>query len=161
MRIIDLTQQATRALELEHGPIHAEIRGDGEALWFIEVAARSIGGYCSKVLRFEGGLTLEDIIIRHALAPDDPLPDLEPGAAGVLMMQARQSGRFVEIHGLDAVSELPEIDEVVISVHAGQKLTPLPDGFLYLGFVFARAATAEAAEQSLRKADELLGIVVE
>ena len=36
----------------------------------LEVAARPIGGLCSRVLRFEPGFSLEKIILRHALGED-------------------------------------------------------------------------------------------
>ena len=49
------TQAATRALGLTEGPVHAELRvRDGRA-WVIEVAARSIGGLCSRTLEFGTG----------------------------------------------------------------------------------------------------------
>ena len=41
----------------------------------LELAARSIGGLCSRTLRFGTGLTLEDIILRRAL--DLPIASLE------------------------------------------------------------------------------------
>ena len=38
------TEQAARALGLEHGPLHAELRINQAGPWILEVAARSIGG---------------------------------------------------------------------------------------------------------------------
>lgn len=38
------TARAARALGLEHGPIHAELRIDSEHAWILEIAGRSIGG---------------------------------------------------------------------------------------------------------------------
>lgn len=160
-RLEAMTQSATRALGLRHGPIHAELRGEGDTLWFIEVAARSIGGYCSKVLRFSGDLSLEDVILRHALEPESRLPDRDQRASGVMMLQAPRPGRFVEARGVDAATRLPGIDEVIISSHAGERLNPLPQGFLYLGFIFARGASAEAVEASLRAAEKTLEFVID
>jgi biotin carboxylase len=160
-RIEATTQAATRALGLRHGPIHAELRGEGDRLWFIEVAARSIGGYCSKVLRFSGALSLEDVILRHALAPDALLPEREDTAAGVMMLQAPRAGRFVETKGLDEAARLPGIEEIIVSSHAGERVTPLPEGFLYLGFIFARGTSAGAVESALRAAAQRLDFVIE
>ena len=35
----------------------------------LELAARSIGGLCSRALRFGAGISLEEVILRHALRP--------------------------------------------------------------------------------------------
>jgi hypothetical protein len=42
--IIRCTEQATQALGLVHGPLHAELRINQEGPWLLEVAARAIGG---------------------------------------------------------------------------------------------------------------------
>ena len=62
-----VTARAARALGLREGPIHAELRVDGERVGVLELAARSIGGLCSRALRFGAGVSLEQVILRHAL----------------------------------------------------------------------------------------------
>ena len=47
----------------------------------LELAARSIGGLCSRSLRFGVGVSLEEVILRHALGL--PLGDLAPRGGGV------------------------------------------------------------------------------
>jgi hypothetical protein len=49
---------------------------------------------------------------------------------------------------------------VVIAVREGYELVPLPEGDSYLGFIFARAATPERAEEALREAHARLRVVV-
>src|SRR5436190_12165717 len=46
------SRDATRALGLAHGPIHAEFRISDDSVWPIEVAARPIGGLCARALWF-------------------------------------------------------------------------------------------------------------
>lgn len=148
------------ALGLRDGPVHAELRGSDGDWRLIEIAARSIGGLCSKVLRFDGGRSLEDVIVAHALGFIDRAPPLQDGAAGVMMMQAPARGRFERVDGADAARAVPGIDEVIISAHPGREITPLPEGFLYLGFIFARARTADAVEAALREAFARMTIVM-
>ena len=62
-----VTARAARALGLREGPVHAELRVDGERVSVLELAARSIGGLCSRALRFGAGVSLEQLILRHAL----------------------------------------------------------------------------------------------
>jgi biotin carboxylase len=52
------TAAATRAMGLDSGPIHAELRVNDEGAWVIEVAARAIGGRCSRALKLNGGQSL-------------------------------------------------------------------------------------------------------
>lgn len=155
-RIEQVTRSAIRAIGLRHGPVHAELRGSGDHIWFIEAAARSIGGYCSRALRFEGGLGLEDLIIGHALSPQHPPPARESSAAGVLMMQAPTRGIFREARGLEEARAIPGIDEVIMTAHPHQVMDPLPEGFLYVGFVFASGNTPEDVETALRRADRTI-----
>src|SRR5438094_926876 len=61
------TTAACAALGLTEGPVHAELRVHDDGPWVLEIAARSIGGLCSRTLRFGTGMTLEEIILRHAL----------------------------------------------------------------------------------------------
>src|SRR5439155_683340 len=50
--IVECGQAAVAALGVREGPIHAELRYNAGGPWLIELAARSIGGRCSAVLRF-------------------------------------------------------------------------------------------------------------
>ena len=66
----DAVQRASTAVGLSEGPVHAELRiHNGEAR-IIEIAGRSIGGLCSRVLEFGLGMSLEELILRHALGLD-------------------------------------------------------------------------------------------
>jgi biotin carboxylase len=87
---------AAAALGLRDGPVHAELRVDrvqgAHRAWMIEIAARSIGGLCSRTLSFGTGMSLEEIILRHAL--DLPIASLvrERQAAGVMMIPIPNGG---------------------------------------------------------------------
>ena len=47
----------------------------------LEVAARPIGGLCSKALRFGAGMPLEELLLRHAIGED--VAGSAPGGCGV------------------------------------------------------------------------------
>ena len=47
--------RAARALGLRTGPVHAELRVTGTGPAMLELAARPIGGLCSRALQFPGG----------------------------------------------------------------------------------------------------------
>src|SRR5690606_37653673 len=105
-----------------------------------DVAARSIGGLCSRALRFGAGISLEEVILRHALRL--PLGDLgrEAGASGVMMLPIPRSGTLRAVHGQDAARAVPDVVGLEISIPAGRPVVALPEGDRYLGFLFARGA---------------------
>src|SRR5260370_34524455 len=87
-QILETTARAARALGLTDGPIHAELRIN-RGIWMLEVAARSIGGLCSRTLRFGSGISLEELILRHAAGLPMPSHERERAAAGVMMLPIR------------------------------------------------------------------------
>lgn len=151
-RVAAVTGQAASALGLTEGPIHSELRLNPEGVWPIEVAARSIGGLCSRTLRFGTGMSLEELILRHALGRDVGEIERGGGAAGVMMIPIPKAGVLEAVGGLEAARAVSGVEEVTISAHLGQRLVPLPEGSRYLGFLFSRAESPERAEAALREA---------
>jgi biotin carboxylase len=149
--IIETTQKAVRALGLTHGPVHAEMRHNESGVWMLEVAARPIGGMCSQCLRFDRGISLEELIIRHALGENVGEVRREACAAGVMMIPIPKNGIYAGVRGIEDASAVPGIDGVMITAKQGQRLLKLPEGASYLGFLFARGNLPEEVESSLRE----------
>ena len=154
------TERAAAALGLTEGPLHAEMRVHRRGITFLEVAARSIGGLCSRTLRFGTGMSLEEVILRHALGLP-PGAARESSAAGVMMIPIRKAGTLSRVTGLEEARAVPGIVEATITLRLGQEMVPLPEGWRYLGFLFSRAGTPEEAERSLREAFARLSFEVE
>jgi hypothetical protein len=152
-------EAACHAYGLCEGPVHAELRlSEGDA-WIMEVASRTIGGDCARLLRFGTGHGLEELVL--AQAAGHPLPAVpEQGGAGVLMIPIPRHGILRRVEGVLAARRVRFIEDVEISRREGYELVPLPEGASYLGFIFARAPTPEQAEQALREAHGKLNIVV-
>src|SRR5262245_60461731 len=93
------TRWAARALGLTEGPVHAELRVNAAGPWVIEIAARTIGGLCSRTLRFGAGVTLEEMVVRHALGIETDSLDREAQAAGVMMIPIPGGGVFRQVRG--------------------------------------------------------------
>jgi biotin carboxylase len=150
------TRWAARALGLTEGPVHAELRVNERGPWVVEIAARTIGGLCSRTLRFGAGITLEELVVRHALGIEQDSLDRERQSAGVMMIPVPGGGLFRAVRGREAARAVPGVEDVIITAHPGQELVPLPEGSRYVGFVFARAASPEAVEGALREAHRCL-----
>lgn len=159
-RVVTAVEEAAAALGLVEGPVHAEVRVGEDGVWLLELAARSIGGLCARTLRFGAGISLEEVILRHALGL--PLEDLSRAetASGVMMLPIPQAGRLVAVRGQDAATLVPGVVGLDISVTPGSEVRPLPEGNRYLGFLFARGDTPERVEDTLRTAYRHLEVVV-
>ena len=148
----ETVERAVRALGLYHGPFHAELRFNESGIWMVEVAARPIGGLCSKALRFGAGLPLEELVLRHAIGEDIAALQPADAASGVMMIPIPRAGVYEDVAGLAEARAVDGVDDVIVTAKVGQMLTPLPEGASYLGFIFARGADPAEVETALRRA---------
>jgi hypothetical protein len=163
--MLDAVAAATRALGLTHGPVHAECRVHDGRVHVLEVAARPIGGLCSRALRFHGAgrhdVSLEEVLLRHAVGEDITAFEREPPASGVMMLPIPRRGVFRGAARIDEARAVPGIDDVRITAKPGAVLVPLPEGRSYLGFLFARGDSAAGVEEALREAHRRLRFTIE
>ncbi len=153
--------ETARALGLRHGPVHAELRLNHDGAWVIEIAPRSIGGLCSRTLRFGAGISLEELILRHSVGMSIDELARESAAAGVLMIPIPQAGLLKEVLGISEAEAVDGIEGVTISIPRGNDIVPLPEGRRYLGFIFARGESPDGVEAALREAHRRLDLVIE
>jgi biotin carboxylase len=159
-RIAACAAAAARALGLREGPVHAELRFNDDGPWVIEIAGRSIGGLCSRTLRFDDEVSLEEMILRHSLGMETDSLVREARSAGVMMIPIPAAGNLWEVRGREEAERVAVIEEVVITVPPGGEVVPLPEGTRYLGFIFARGDTPERVEAGLREAHGRLEFVI-
>ena len=160
-RIRHEVAQACRAAGLATGPVHAEMRVNERGIWLLEIAARSIGGLCARVLRHSLGMSLEELILRQLVgepvAQSHAIAEVAGGdgagdASGVMMIPIPRRGIYHGVEGLAAAQSVPGVTGVTITAQPGQIVAPPPDAASYLGFIFARASTPADAEAALRSA---------
>ena len=158
-RIRHEVARACRAAGLATGPVHAEVRVNEHGIWLLEIAARSIGGLCGRVLTPALGMSLEELILRSSVAKPlaEPLAVAsEGGAAGVMMIPIPRRGIYHGLEGLAAAQLVSGVTGVTITAEPGQIVAPPPDGASYLGFIFARASIPADVETALRIAHRSL-----
>jgi biotin carboxylase len=159
---VAVVDQACRALGLRHGPVHAEFRVSPEGIFVLEIAARPIGGLCSRVLRFgDDEVSLEEVLLRHAGgAPVEGIAR-ESRAAGVMMIPIPGRGLLKRVDGLDRAQAVPLVESVQITAKPDQLLEPLPEAGSYLGFIFARGESRSEVDAALREAHARLRFVIQ
>src|SRR3712207_9535085 len=89
-----------------------------------EMAGRSIGGLCSTVLEFGAGLSLEELILRHAVGL--PLPSLERSrdAAGVMMIPIPKGGILRGVTGVEEALATPRSEERRVGKECRSRWSP-------------------------------------
>ena len=153
-------QKACRTLGLMHGPIHAEVRVNKDGLYVLEVAARPIGGLCSRALQNACGVALEEILLRHSLGWPIDWEAMSHKASGVMMIPIPQAGILQRVEGVCEARRLDKVEDVVITAKLRQFLVAPPEGDSYLGFVFSKGDTPEEVEERLRSAHKLLRFTI-
>ncbi len=151
-------QKACNAYGLTTGAIHAECRIDNEnKVWILEIASRTIGGDCARILD-NGTFGIEELAI--SLAIDEPLEVITPEQArAVMMIPIREKGLLRRVEGLLEANRIEHIDKIDIIIREGHELIPLPEGNQYLGYIFASAETSELATTAIREAYQQLRFI--
>ena len=168
LAIVNAIADAARAIGLHHGPVHAECRVNDRGVYVLEVAARPIGGLCARALRFvrntsrvdeslqipnpESPITLEELLLRHALGESPEGWKREAQASGVMMIPIPRRGILRAVEGTRAARAVRHVDDLRITAKMEQLLVPLPEGASYLGFIFAGAGRPDDVETALRAA---------
>ena len=154
--IREVAERAAAAIGLRRGPVHVELRLNGEGAFPIDIAARTIGGHCARALRFDVGgepgaaASLEEIVLRQAAGLSLERLEREAPASGVMMIPTPGAGRLHAVHGLAEARAVPLVWEVTMVTPPGQTFVPLPEGGAYPGFIFARGETPAAVVAALR-----------
>jgi biotin carboxylase len=145
--------RAIGALGLTTGPVHAEFRVNESGPWILEISPRPIGGLCSRALRFgPDGVSLEELLLRHALGIAGSDLEREEAASGVMMIPMPRSGIFEGVDGIGEAEKVAGVMEIRITARVHDYVAAWPEGSSYLGFIFSRADSPAGAEESLRAA---------
>ena len=105
-------------------------------------------------------ISLEEVILRHALGEDVDNIARESCASGVMMIPIPHQGFYEGVENLEAAQQVPGIERIEITAKLRQKLIPLPEGASYLGFIFARAADPQSVESALRESHQRLRFLI-
>ena len=155
-QVVETAAAGAAALGLQLGSVHAELRVNEAGAWIVEVNGRSIGGLCSQTLRFDMGMSLEELILRQATGLPVSHLQREQQASGVMMIPIPHGGILRGFTGEDAARAVPGVDEVTITAPLNNRLVPLPEGESYLGFIFATGEQPDEVESALREAHHCL-----
>ena len=158
-QVIAALDKLCRKLGICEGPLHAELRINSSGVWFLEIAGRTVGGRCGRILEFQTGCSLEELVLANAVRLPAAVGQ-STGSCGVMMIPVTQGGVLRRVEGISAARRVPDIIDVEIDVREGQILVPWPEGCAYPGFIFARAGSVADVERALRAAYRCLDFVL-
>jgi len=156
--LVDEVARCCRAYGLEQGPVHAELRLAADGPVLLELAARTIGGQCGRLIEFSFGQKLEELVLKGMCGLPFECAS-RAGSAGVLMIPITESGILQRVEGLTEAMQTEFVEDIEIHISPGYELVPLPEGASYLGFIFAQAPDVERSYAALRRAHEKLKFV--
>jgi biotin carboxylase len=108
-----------------------------------------------------GGVSLEEVLLRHALGRTLPSLERDGNAVGVRMLYPPHAGKLNAVRGQAAAGAVTGVTGLRITAHRGQELLPPPEGGTYLGFIFAAGETAAEVVAALAVASAKLDIRVD
>jgi len=159
--IMCAAEEAVRALGLIHGPIHAEFRVNENGVWPLEISPRPIGGLCARALRFgPEEISLEELLVRHAMGLPGSDLEREAAASGVMMIPVPATGVLERIDGLEVAATTPGVEAIEITARLHDTIVAWPEGSSYPGFIFARGENPEEVEHGLHAAHAKLRFVI-
>ena len=106
-------------------------------------------------------ISLEEVLLRHAMGEDVSGYERERGASGVMMIPIPQRGVYRRVDAVDEARAVEGVEDVQITAKPDTVLVPLPEGKSYLGFIFAQAAEPDAVERVLREAHARLRFTID
>jgi biotin carboxylase len=160
-RLVAKTEEIATSLGLLNGPVHAEFRIEKEAINLLEIAPRSIGGYCSKIFKFHPEATLEELILRQSLGMKISHFEKENKSEGVFMLPVPKAGILKNVGRIEEALQVDGIEDIEITIPVGRRVVPLPEGNQYLGFMFAKGKDPSSVESSLREAFSILELEIQ
>lgn len=156
MKIVEVTKAGIKALGINHGPSHTEIKLTSSGPKIVEIGAR-LGGGCitTHLVPLSTGVNMVEANIRIALGE---IPDLckkyDKGAA-IRFLQPLP-GVFKSVKGVDEVRNISGVVEVGFMKKIGDIITELHNGLDRVGYVITQGNTREEAVGLCEKVVKLI-----
>lgn len=162
-RLVAAAEAAIRAVGLDHGVVHTELRLTAAGPRIIEINPRPAGNQITELIRHVTGIDLPRIAVELALGREPALPTVPNGqrggsralSAAVSMLVPARAGILTGIEGTEAVAADPAVIAATFKA-PGHRTTVGVDNNSYLGSVIALSHEQSGAR---RLAEGLLSAV--
>ena len=152
---------ANKAIGIENGPSHTEIKVTKDGPKIVELGAR-LGGDCitTHLVPLSTGINMVENSILIALGEDpDLIPKWDKGSA--IRYLSNSKGKIKDISGIDLAEKSPNIVQVSIVHGVGEYVDEIKSSVDRIGFVIAQDENASDAIACSEKARDLIKVKYE
>jgi biotin carboxylase len=140
-KILDLTKKAVRAIGIDNGPSHTEIKVTDEGPKIVEIGAR-LGGdnITTHLVPFAKGINMVECCIKLALGEKVDLNSEYNMGAAIRYLNSHQ-GRINEISGIEIASNISGVKELMLLKKVGDVVTSIKSSTDRIGYIITQAIT--------------------
>ena len=155
-RIAEVAVAANKAVGIQNGPSHTEIKATKDGPKIVELGAR-LGGDCitTHLVPLSTGVNMVECSIRIALGEK---PDLKAkwSKGSAIRYLKTETGIVKDIQGIEAAEKIPGVQQVSIVHGVGEPVGEIKSSVDRAGFVITQA---ENAEKAVKTAEEGIGCI--
>ena len=158
-RICEVAVAANKAIGIQNGPSHTEIKVTKDGPKIVELGAR-LGGDCitTHLVPLSTGVNMVECSIRIALGEK---PDLEPkwSKGSAIRYLKTGTGIVEKINGVEEVEQIPGIIQISIVHGVGEAVGEIKSSVDRAGFVVAQAEDANKAVDLAERGIHSLSVI--
>lgn len=156
----NVTEAACKAIGIDKGPAHVEMKVTKRGPVMIELGARMGGdNITTHLVPLSTGIDMVGSTIKVALGEDpDIKPTLHCGSA--IRYYEVPFGIIESIENVEEAQQVPGVKQITFTKNVGEESTPIQCSNDRIGFVIAQGATAEKAVEACEKAMKTISIKV-
>lgn len=159
--ICNVAMRAIKALKVQNGPTHTEIKVTENGAKLVEIAARLGGDFItSKLVPLSTGVDLTENCINSVIGEKVDVKKKEKKGAAIRFVQGKE-GIITSIIGVAEAEQMKGVIEVEIYKKLGDRITKLENSSDRIGHVIAIGNTADEAEENCERALSYIKIISE
>ena len=159
--IRNVTVAACKAIGIDKGPAHVEMKVTKSGPMMIELGARMGGdNITTHLVPLSTGIDMVGSTIKMALGEE---PDIEPAlhCGSAIRYFEVPFGTIKAIEKVEEAKNVPGVKQITFTKEVGDESTPIHCSNDRIGFVIAQGATAEEAVKACEEAISIINVVIE
>lgn len=160
-RVAEVAIAANKAIGIENGPSHTEIKITKDGPKIVELGAR-LGGDCitTHLVPLSTGVNMVESSICIALGEE---PDLKPkwNKGSAIRYFKTESGIIKKIIGVEKAEKIPGVKQISIVHGVGETIGEIKSSVDRVGFVITQAQNAQKAVEIAEKGNSTISVITE
>jgi argininosuccinate lyase len=152
--------RALKAIGLEWGPAHLELRLTPAGPMMIEINPRLAGGFIPQLVFLATGVDLISETIRLVMGRQPRWHRTRDRHAAIRFLLTPHEGTLLKVQGLDEAVQIPGVADVRLYVRAGDRLRLRGDFRDRVGHVIAVGDTPAGARAAVEQAQTVVRLIV-